>query len=207
MPVYPTLNLVFVHVPKTAGGAIQELLNKYKAPGQRTPINRILRNLPQKRDIMRAYIPGHATAQQLRNWMGRELWNSYSSFAVVRNPYDRLISAYEFERQTPVHHRHKRTNAMSFEEYIRSRNVAQTAMLTDKSGELMVDHLIHFENLHSELDTFFEQHDVAERLPRSGKLNSSEKKSHLEYLTEDAVGYINSACVRDFDLLGYQMKS
>lgn len=106
MPIYPDLNLVFVHFPKTAGVAIEELLDPYKAPGQKALANRVLAKLPLPRDVNAAYIPGHATALYLRRRMGAALWKSYVSFAVVRNPYDRAISAYEFERQPPRHHRH-----------------------------------------------------------------------------------------------------
>jgi hypothetical protein len=207
MPIYPDLNLVFVHIPKTAGGAIEELLQPYKAPGRKTVVNRLIAKLPIQSDIMRAYIPGHATARYLRSRMGRKTWEAYTSFAVVRNPYEQAISAFEFERQTPRHHRHKRTRKMSFEDYVADRSLAQSRFVCDRDGRVIVDHLIRFETLHLDLDAFFEQRGVTERLPRAGNKNTSQKKAIETYLTATALRTINEKCATDFEVLNYKMIS
>ena len=45
MPYYPDLNLIFIHSPKTAGGAIEEVLLPWKAGGKKTPLRRVLARL------------------------------------------------------------------------------------------------------------------------------------------------------------------
>jgi len=207
MPIYPALNLVFVHVPKTAGGAIEELLAPYKAPGRKSTFNRVVAKLPIKRDITRAYIPGHATARYLRRRIGTEQWNAYGSFAVVRNPYDQVISAYEFERQNTRHHRHSRSVRMTFLDYVKARDLGQSAFVCDRNGCVIVDHLIKFETLHADLDAFFAELNIAERLPRQGSRNSSDKKPRESYLTPEVISVINSKTRADFDNFGYEMMS
>lgn len=39
---------------------------------------------------------GHNTALQFREFLGEEEYNKRFTFAIVRNPYDRLVSAYHF---------------------------------------------------------------------------------------------------------------
>ena len=207
MPIYPAINLVFVHVPKTAGGAIEELLEPYKAPGRKTAFNRLVAKLPIKRDIARAYIPGHATALYLRRRMGLKHWDAYSSFAVVRNPYDQAISAYEFERQNTRHHRHTRSVRMSFLEYVKARDLGQSVFVCDQSGRVIVDQLIKFERLHADLDAFFADLKIKERLPRQGSRNTSDKKPRESYLTPEVISVINTKTRADFDNFGYEMMS
>lgn len=207
MPIYPALNLVFVHVPKTAGGAIEELLEPYKAPGRKTTFNRLVAKLPIKRDIARAYIPGHATALYLRRRMGSKQWDAYISFAVVRNPYDQAISAYEFERQNTRHHRHSRSVRMSFLNYVKARDLGQSAFVCDQSGRVIIDQLIKFESLHADLDAFFADLNIKERLPRQGSRNTSDKKPRKSYLTPEVISVINTKTRADFDNFGYEMMS
>jgi len=37
----------------------------------------------------------HMPAEEIRNQLGDEVWNSYFKFCVVRNPFDKCISAFE----------------------------------------------------------------------------------------------------------------
>jgi hypothetical protein len=203
MPIYPQHKLTYIHIPKTAGGSIERLLEPYKAQGSKTALNRILRLLPIKRNIDRAYIPGHATALKHRAWMGSDLWETFTSFTVVRNPYDRLISEYEYVRQTPRHHRHKHTNTLAFEDYLAERSATQMSFITNKSGDIIVDHILRFEELHDGLDTLFAQLGIAERLPHKSDLNSSNKKARSAYLSPEAIEIINTKAAQDFKRLGY----
>lgn len=203
MPVYPPKKLIYVHIPKTAGGAIEELLLPYKAQGRKTVIGQLRSKLPFQQNIDRAYIPGHATAAELMGWMGGQLWSEYVAFTVVRNPYDRVISEYEYVRQNPRHHRHKRALSTDFETYIQDRKLSQMPFLTGRDGTLLVQKIFRFEDLHSQLNTFFDTHGVGERLPERGNRNSSQKKPRDHYLTPRAIEIINSGASDDFDHLRY----
>ncbi len=66
----------FVHIPKCAGTAVQKALN-FEWCGDR-----------------------HRTTTEIIDLVGIGVWRSKYSLAVVRNPWDRAVSWYEYHRQT-----------------------------------------------------------------------------------------------------------
>lgn len=88
MSVYHKWGVVFVQIPKNASAAV----------------HRILENPTDRYHDHRTYI-------DLLSDHDPELIESYYSFATVRNPYDRFVSAWEFERQNG--------REMSFEDTIK----------------------------------------------------------------------------------------
>lgn len=69
MPISHEHKLFLIHVPKTAGTSIQETLKMDYA--------------------------GHHTPQQLKKKFPKE-WETYKKFAVIRNPWDRMVSNYYY---------------------------------------------------------------------------------------------------------------
>jgi hypothetical protein len=208
LPYYPELNLIFIHIPKPAGGAIEELLRPYRAPGNKTLLRRFLRYLPVRQDPMRAYIPGHSTTAWHRRTLGADTYGNATSFAVVRNSYERLVSEYENVRQNPKHHRHEKARRLDFNSYLRSntRRLSQMSFIEAPDGSgVMVDRIIRFEALHDDLNGLLSEVRANVALPTGGRLNSSEKKPLDHYLTEETVQIINRACASDFHSLGYSM--
>jgi len=65
---------VFIHIPKTAGGSIQAWVGDQ-------------------------YATGHITSVRLREILGDAKWDRMFKFAVVRNPFDRLVSWFHHHRQ------------------------------------------------------------------------------------------------------------
>ena len=207
MPVYPSLNLVHVHVPKTAGGALLGVLAPYRPAGRRTLSSRLLRHIPARQDLRTGYFPKHATADYLRRRMGPRTWASYTSFGVIRNPYDSAISHYEFVRQTPTHHRHNRTQNQDFEAFLRSRDVSQARYLIDRNDRVLVTHVVRFENLHEEVNAILQSVGITEGLPPAGRVNTSKKAARDTYLTPSAIALINQRMHKDFELFGYEKLS
>jgi len=70
MPISRENNFMFIHIPKNAGTSIQEKFKMEQAGG-------------------------HQTAQQMRG-ENPQMWDEYSSFCVVRNPWDRMVSNYYY---------------------------------------------------------------------------------------------------------------
>jgi hypothetical protein len=85
---------LFVHVPKTGGNSIQNILRKYSE-------DRIVCAAPHQDGIERFgvrndryNIEKHSTLTHYKNVLGADVYNSLFRFAVIRNPWERMISHY-----------------------------------------------------------------------------------------------------------------
>lgn len=74
MPISHTRRMVFVHVPKNAGTAIT------LAKG------------------MEFQMEGHHKWTEYQSCLGKEKWEEYFKFSVIRNAWDRLYSSYKYAR-------------------------------------------------------------------------------------------------------------
>ena len=90
-------NFIFIHIAKNGGSSIEKALGKYGVETlKRTKFNEFLTRLPyQKVPEKMVHLP-HIDAKSLRMQIGPKLFESMFSFAIVRNPFDQLVSRYEY---------------------------------------------------------------------------------------------------------------
>lgn len=81
MPFYKN-NILFIHIPKTSGTYIENQLKKYEI-GENLGYIEHLSTYKQ-----------HLTYKQYKELYGEKI-NEYFIFTIIRNPYDRLYSAYK----------------------------------------------------------------------------------------------------------------
>ena len=93
MPVSDPQKLIFIHIPRCAGTSLSALLTN----------NKIFFNsftgyaanpLEEKQCWENQY-----TAETIIKVIGKEKWSSYYKFTVVRNPWDRMVSHYEYHKK------------------------------------------------------------------------------------------------------------
>jgi hypothetical protein len=78
MLINDDLKIIFIHIPKSGG----------------TSVRRLLENIPGTRRISGLYT--HCSALDIRDYIGEAVFESYFRFSLVRHPYDRLTSFYNF---------------------------------------------------------------------------------------------------------------
>ncbi len=208
MPVYPDLKLIFIHVPKTAGSAINRALADHAVGRPDSLLRRATSHLPFAEPVNKVWLRRHVSAAWMKVKLGDEVWNSYRRFSVVRDPYDRAISSYEFARQRPKLRRHKAAMQRGFAEFLRAEpdeRMLQAPMLTDRNGALMVQEVLRHETLTADLARICALWDLTITLPEK-PLNATTRVPAEQYLTDEAVAIINTRAARDFDLFGYQRR-
>ncbi|WP_396271297.1 sulfotransferase family 2 domain-containing protein [Ideonella sp.] len=91
-----THGFVFVHIPKTAGTSVSQALAKHCGVLDLELGGTAFGEAIQTPYLRRHGLRKHSTAQEIRESIGAQRWASMSSFAVLRDPVERLASAYRF---------------------------------------------------------------------------------------------------------------
>lgn len=195
---------IFVHIPKTAGQSVEQMFldDLGLTWEERAPLLLRLNQDPNwgpermAHLLAREYVElGHLTQAQ---------FDRYYKFAVVRNPYDRLISTYRYLQGL---------GDISFGQFVARipkashrkmvRFYAPQAAYLCKQNQVIVDQIIPFEDLKTGVaEMAAKVFGEARALP---KRNVSERQRDL---SRDDIGpkvrdAIYTMYRRDFDLLGY----
>ena len=186
---------IFIHIPKTAGVSLAKAIyGDVTFEGHRSfYFNNIALNI--KNEV-------------------------YFSFSFVRNPFDRLYSAYKFLNEGGMNHLDKlafQTFLSEFEDfedfilnglnekliYQITHFIPQHEYLCDKSGNILVDFIGRFEDLES--DTLL----LSKRLKKDinlSHLNFNSKLDYKEVYTDEMIYKVNQIYQKDIDIFKYTFK-
>lgn len=191
--IYHQLGAIFVHVPKTGG----------------TSIERALRESPEQ------VVGGHTTALGFRKAFPRE-FAEYFTFALVRHPLDRFLSAWRYLRGEPVHEAlgnaeiHECATLDRWMEPVADdpRRLGRIVhflptrrFVCDDSDGVLVDRLYRYERF----DTAWT--DLADRLgavlPPPRRLNAAPRSVARPVVDDALANWIASHYAGDYELGGY----
>ncbi len=191
--------IVFVHIPKAAGTSMNVAL-----------YGRFI---------------GHIPAASIRRW-GSARVNSLPSFAVTRNPWDRLVSAYRFvkagggigDQRAGVWrpHLYQVPEFESFERFVfdwlSPRDPArldgvfqpQWRFVCDSSGKPLVDHVGRFEDLAPTLDFVRKAIGRVLDLPMANRTGM--QVDYRSYYSPELVDRVGRIYARDVETFGYSFE-
>ena len=204
MPWIKKHNLFFIHIPKTAGSTILKMFDLDVSKDQEGKYKDIFIH----HDDEHEYI--HASAKMLKN-LAPDVYHSCFKFAVVRNPYDRLISEYFWRIQYKKNHAFDSSN-MSFEEFvhyldqnlndlIRLPHVEKTHLLTQKSFTDPNVSIFKYELLEECFEFLKTKYGVVRP---ANKINSSEHEHYESYYTPNLKKIVQKIYLADFHMFGYK---
>lgn len=214
-------SFIFVHVPKTAGSSITMMLSAYGRDYQRSIWRSISRRSPFKEKPENAHFRIHAPADSIARKLSRPVYDSFNSFAVVRNPFDHAVSHFEYMKQYRSKRVAENFAKMNFEEYLAERMKKPSLMvpffarlpdqsyfLASNTGEMLVKTLIKFENLDAEMDAFADKVTLPKLdLQRVNFTTSrSKKRPYQSYFNTTTQEMVLKLYDRDFDNFGYVRK-
>jgi len=148
---------IFVHISKTAGTSLKRTLAPYCHQPPRTGLRRVLSHLPLYEDPASVAFRVHTTARWARMKISPQVFDSYTAFTVVRNPFDRAVSNYHFLLQRPEHHAHRHVREMTFDRYLKflkdrrwRRDPTQRYRVAGARGRLLCAPILRFESLQAD---------------------------------------------------------
>ena len=113
---------------------------------------------------------GHIPALIVKSRISKEIWDSYYKFCVERNPWDKTISHYYWIRR-------RKSDSYDFNRYMSEKKFCLNyPMYTDYDGESLVDFVVKYERLYSDLAQVFDRLGI----PFEGSLNVREKANRRE---------------------------
>jgi hypothetical protein len=180
-------NCIFIHVPKTGGTSIKQALG----------YNSII---------------GHKTAMLVRQGVGEEYWNNTFKFSIVRNPWDRTVSWYEYFKGW--------VDNIAFREWLLGKDMSnhwnsdwhhpdqpndpflQLNFMCDLDDNIIIDFIGKYENLNEDVEFAFNKINFPIR--PLNHVNKTIRKPYQEYYDEETKQFIAEKCKKDIELFGYE---
>lgn len=202
-------DFLFIHIPKCAGLSVTSLLEPYSYPRERSFLRRTYTVLPFGRNVGLMQLPIHATAPWAQGKLGSAHYSRLHSFAIVREPADRIISLYEYIRRSRRHHRNREVGTMDFSQFIEdlvtkhgNRTKRQVDFVCDDTGRIIVDRIMRFENLEHEVRTLWRDLGLP-GAPELGCRNKSERRARETYLDPASRKSIETFFAKDYEVFSY----
>jgi hypothetical protein len=215
MLISNTHRFLFIHVGKTGGMSMREVLKQYAQEPEKFKIRRPAKmngDRPNPLYTVWETLLLHAKARDVQKEVAPEIFDSYFKFAFVRNPWDLMVSMYHFILREPTAPRHEQVKAAgSFEGFVdwvgrtadpfpKGITKLQSEMLTDDAGRLLVDYIGHYEQLGEDFAEVAHKVGIADRLPHLNRSQHTDYRAYYSDRTRELVG----ECFRsDVELFGY----
>lgn len=181
----PKGNYIFIHINKTGGTSIDKALGLRKK---------------------------HLTAQEVIDWVGKEAFSASFKFAVVRNPWDKVVSHYKFriKNQDPG----LTENPIDFTSWVKKTYgpekdpiyysnptmfLPQVDWLKDHEGQIQIDEILRFERLSEEFDRI-RPFVGGKKLPH---VNKTAPTNYREFYDAETQKIISDWFAEDLALFGY----
>lgn len=193
---------IFAHVPKTGGKAV---LSAFDLP-----------MLGRDYDGRRVEIEEPYGHHSLQNYAGRTEF-AYFKFAFVRNPWDRLVSAFAYlmgggcnDDDARFRDKHLSQFGGDFSAFVRRLPQLieeaphfrpQIEWLCDRDGKILTNFLGRFERLQTDFSVVAEQLNIPGRLP---VLNASVHRPYREYYDDRTRDIVAAAYRSDIRAFGYE---
>ncbi|MEM7474693.1 MAG: sulfotransferase family 2 domain-containing protein [Planctomycetota bacterium] len=190
---FDKLQAIFIHVPKCAGTSILTLFE----------------------GVYPEHVPYWKFQEKDAN-----RFESYFKFAFVRNPWDRLVSAYEFLKAGGMNEGDRRwakwalADYPDFESFVlgwltqdnietKIHFIPQHHFLWDSDGQLQVDFLGRYEMFSRDSAAIQQRLKSDHQIPH---LNPSKRRDYSSYYSPESAAKVSEVYARDIELFDYQFK-
>ena len=177
---------VFIHINKTGGSSIERALG---------------------------ITQDHSTALEKHRQLGARVWERKFVFAIVRNPWDKVVSHYHYRVKT--NQTGLGDNPISFRDWVlrcyRDQDpqyydqprmfMPQWHWLIDEQGQSLVDFVGRFENLDEDFATIAKRLSLGVSL---GHVKPSSRGSYQSYYDDETQALIEKCFAEDIEAFGYR---
>ena len=194
------IDSIFIHIPKNAGSYIRKYIKGENNNYDHMELNMLYANF-------------------------REVFNNHTFFCVVRNPYDRLVSNYEFAlnksntgiTQSTSKEIFDRENIKSFKDFVNflhsnHSNLKKVVHWHPQYVFITVNNtippnqklnILRFENISEDFKLFLDKKNISINIS-TDKVNAVSHKDYKEYYkSKDIISKVNDIYRKDFEYFKY----
>jgi hypothetical protein len=199
---------IFFAIPKTGTHSVRQALRAQMGPQDLEQVGLFEQKrfpFPEFANIRH----GHISTQQIRPVLGDEVFDGYTKFAFVRNPFDRFVSycafmAREtnyFETQPRQYMKWVITEQKPFDHLLFR---PQHEMVTAADGRLELDFVGRNETMQASYDALCQRLGLAGA--ELGRANASKHRAWQEYYDRELVDLVSRHSARDLELFDYRFE-
>lgn len=135
------------------------------------------------------------SAREVKARVGPDIWDSYTKFAIERDPLDRLMSSYYADLVAD--------RVRTIDEFMAQPTLESNFETYSQDGEIIVDRILRYDQLKEELRDLCGQLGVPFDgwLPRAKANNRRNKRNWRDLLDETQIDRIWFECAREFRVL------
>ena len=198
---------IFLRMRKVASTSMRTILRPLCIPRPADRLAHIKSRARLEWNYHHYVFRAHDNILTARQRMPAELFEKYFKFVFVRNPWERLVSEYEFLLNRPQHGRHKRVMALnSFDEFIDMqiprRDAYQLNMVTDRKGRLLMDFIGKLENLDADWQTVCQRIGITHQTLPFKKVIA--RKPYQAYYDEATMQKVAKHWAAEIELFEYE---
>jgi len=146
----------------------------------------------------------HMSATEIKRLVSEEVWNTYYKFSFDRNPWDKMISWYYWKNRN--------SDFVSIDDFIeKGMGGVKGYDLYTIGGVKAVDSVFKYEDIPRALRVITDKLNLPKPLQMPDYIAKGgarkEKKHYSEFLSSEAVEYVNIMAAREIRLLDYHFNN
>lgn len=198
---------IFLRMRKVASTSMRDILRPLCIQPPQGKFAHLKSRARLERDYHKHVFRAHEDILSTRRRMPKDRFERYFKFAFVRNPWERLVSEYEFLLRKTTHGRHARVKKLDgFDDFIKMqiprRDAYQSKMLCDRDGKLLMDFVGKLENLNTDWQTVCNHIGIEyQPLPRK---NVTDHRHYQDYYNTSSIELVRKHWHQDIELFNYQ---
>jgi hypothetical protein len=202
------LKAIFIHIPKTAGTYLADVLHKYYGfknyyltrPDHKEfcgSFDNSIKSHENKIHGTLMYYKTSAYCNQIMN-MTPEKWESYYKFCFIRNPYDKIVSGWNYVNQNKYPfmfylNKPYKKNSWDYWHVL----MPQTRHIINEKGKIGVNFIGLNERLEEDFDKVL-NHLGLQNKHRQGKKNVKKHEVFFKYYNQQILNKVNHLLNEDF---------
>ena len=202
-----TNQLIFIRIPKNASTSLYEHIGDFNLIKKKKHLlEKKLKNTPL---FPSHFCVTHAKPDLIASVLGEDIFKHFS-FCVVRNPWNRVISSYEFMIKKQLYKHYSNKKAPSFlnfclfieEQFKNTPSLSQQYEWVE--GSFPPTHILRFENLKEEFKKMLIRYKLNYLSPFLPHHNKSKYSFSKNYYNSDTKAIIEKIYSKDIDKFGYE---